>query len=204
MVNDPGVKQKPGEGAAGGYTNQKLSLPEIAWHVKQYWNVPAEISGGKNAPPVVATAVAMAESSGNTKPPTAPHGMYGLFQINMNGSLGTNRRKQFNLSSNDELFIATTNTRVAWGIWHDSGNSFQPWEAYTNGAYKQYMDAAWEAYKNPKQPGNVQQGEVKTTIPFLDAIMDWVNKGMLRAAGFIGGGVLLVIAIVMVAKKGVK
>jgi hypothetical protein len=207
-INDPGPPQAAGPGAPAGnaakpkgYTNQKLSMPEIAYHVKQYWNVPAF---NKEANPVIAIAVAMAESSGNTNPPTAPPGMFGLFQINMNGSIGTERRRKYNLPKNEELYIATTNTRVAWGIWREAGNSWKPWEAYTNGAYKQYIDQAFEAYKNPKQPGNVQQGEVVTTIPFLEDLKEWISGGVLRAATFIGGGALLIFAIVMLVKKGVK
>lgn len=52
---------------------------------------------------------------------------YGLFQINMIGSLGPIRRGQFNLATNAELFNPVTNAKIAffmsrsgtdWSAWH--------------------------------------------------------------------------------------
>lgn len=87
----------------------------------------------------VATAIALAESGGNpnahnSKP---PDDSYGLWQINMRGSLGPDRRKRFALNSNDELFVPATNARVAYGIYNTSG--FTPWTTYTSGKYKEFM-----------------------------------------------------------------
>lgn len=90
----------------------------------------------------IAVAVALAESSGNphdhnSKP---PDDSYGLWQINMLGSMGPARRKQFNLKSNSDLFDPATNARVAHGIWAEHG--WQPWTTYTHGIYKQFMNGS--------------------------------------------------------------
>lgn len=90
-----------------------------------------------------AVAVALAESAGNTKAHNAvpPDNSYGLWQINMLGALGPERRHQYHLKSNDELFDPATNARVANSISSD-GHDFGPWSTYTNGAYKKYLHKA--------------------------------------------------------------
>lgn len=92
---------------------------------------------GKNLD--IAVAVALAESEGN---PRAYNGKnldrsYGLWQINMLGDMGPDRRKRFHLKSNDDLFDPATNARVAYGIWKESG--WSPWTTYTRGDYKEHM-----------------------------------------------------------------
>lgn len=64
-----------------------------------------------------AWAIAMKESTGR---PNAYNGnratgdnSYGIFQINMIGSLGEARREKFNLKSNKELFDPLTNAKIA-------------------------------------------------------------------------------------------
>jgi hypothetical protein len=203
-MTTPAGEVGAGSGVRG--SGGQYSMSDVAWIAKQHWNVPAEISGGKNAPVVIAIAVAWAESSGNTQAhnSTPPDDSYGLWQVNMYGSLGPARRRAFGLSDNKDLFSASTNARVAFTIFQQAGNSFRPWSTYGSGAYKQYLDQAYAAYKNPTQPGNVQQGKVNTTIPFLDDFKEWVSGGVLRIAMFIGGAALLIGAVVLVAKKGVK
>lgn len=93
-------------------------------------------------------AIMMAESGGrpgevNNNPRTGDLS-YGLFQINMIGSLGPARMKQYGLSSYDDLKNPSRNIDVAVKILNTSG--FTPWGAYTNGSYKQYLPAARAAY----------------------------------------------------------
>lgn len=88
--------------------------------------------------PALAAAIAMAESSGN---PRAYNGRgsdqsYGLWQINMQGLLGPQRRAQFGLSQNEDLYDPATNARAAAAIYSSSG--WGAWGAYTNGSYKRY------------------------------------------------------------------
>jgi len=90
-----------------------------------------------------AVAVALAESGGDTRAHNGvpPDNSYGLWQINMIGDLGPDRRHQYHLKSNDELFDPATNARVANSISSD-GTDFTPWSTYTNGAYKKYLHKA--------------------------------------------------------------
>ena len=90
-----------------------------------------------------AVAVALAESGGNPKAHNGvpPDNSYGLWQINMLGSLGPARRHQYHLKSNDQLFDPATNARVANSISSD-GHDFTPWSTYTNGAYEKYLHKA--------------------------------------------------------------
>ena len=62
---------------------------------------------------------------------------YGLFQINMLGDLGPERRAQFGLKSNEELYDPVTNIRAAKKIYDTQG--LGAWGAYTNQSYKNSM-----------------------------------------------------------------
>ena len=88
-----------------------------------------------------ACAIAKAESNGR---PFAFNGnsetgdsSYGVFQINMIGELGPNRREKFNLESNVELFNPVINSKIAfhmtkggkdWSSWSSvNGTRYQEW-----------------------------------------------------------------------------
>lgn len=104
--------------------------------------------------PALKTAygIAMRESGGR---PTAFNGntgtgdrSYGLFQINMLGSLGPSRVRQFGLSSEKDLLDPVTNARAAFRL-SKQGKDFGAWgigpNAYRQGAgfdtIKKYVDA---------------------------------------------------------------
>ena len=79
----------------------------------------------------MAVEVAMKESGGN---PRAHNGnantgdnSYGLWQINMIGSMGPARRKDFKISSNEQLFDPAINARAAKRIYDQAGGSWKPW-----------------------------------------------------------------------------
>lgn len=98
---------------------------------------------------VIATAVALAESSGhpndiNDDPATGDLS-YGLWQINMIGDLGPARRKTFGISSNDQLLDPATNAKAAY-ILSNHGLNFNAWSTFKNGAYKKYLAQAYTAY----------------------------------------------------------
>ena len=89
----------------------------------------------------VMAAIAMAESSGN---PQAFNGntrtgdqSYGLWQINMLGDMGPERRQLFGITRNEQLFDPLVNARAALRIFQQQG--FRAWSAYTNGAYRSYL-----------------------------------------------------------------
>ncbi|MDQ1739216.1 MAG: hypothetical protein QOE53_868 [Pseudonocardiales bacterium] len=89
-----------------------------------------------------AVAVALAESGGS---PTSHNGnadtgddSYGLFQINMLGSMGPARLKEYGLTSKEQLFDPLVNAKVAYRL-SDGGTNWQPWTTYTRGAYRQHL-----------------------------------------------------------------
>jgi hypothetical protein len=88
--------------------------------------------------------IAFAESGGDPQAhnPVPPDNSYGLLQINMIGSLGINRRKQFKLANNEALFDPATNFKVGKAI--RDGSGFGAWTTYTSGKYKRYMDEGSE------------------------------------------------------------
>jgi hypothetical protein len=82
----------------------------------------------------VAWATVMKESMGT---PTSFNGnrstgdnSYGLFQINMLGSMGQDRRDKFNLDSNDDLFDPVKNAEIAYHM-SDGGNDWSAWKGIT-------------------------------------------------------------------------
>lgn len=90
----------------------------------------------------IMAAIAVGESGLNT---SAYNGnvqtgdnSYGLWQVNMIGDLGPERRRQFGIQSNDELFDPLTNARAAYQIYQQQG--FNAWSVYRNGLHNQYLD----------------------------------------------------------------
>lgn len=83
-----------------------------------------KVARGAGFPPSTATkmvAIARRESSFN---PSAFNGnsatgdkSYGLWQINMIGNLGPDRRRAAGISSDDQLFIPANNARAAMYLW---------------------------------------------------------------------------------------
>jgi hypothetical protein len=107
-----------------------------------------------------AVAVALAESGGNTKSHNAapPDNSYGLWQINMLGAMGPERRRQYHLHSNNDLFNPDTNAKVAYSM-SGHGKSWSPWSTYTGGAYRKYLSKASKAAHDVTQ----HHGKTTTT-----------------------------------------
>lgn len=112
-------------------------------------------------------AIAMAESSGNPKAhnPDASTGdnSYGLWQINMLGDMGPERRKLFGISSNSALLDPYVNARAAMAIYRQQG--LNAWSTYRHGTHKKYLaDApgfskgAWRI--DGDQVANIHAGEM--------------------------------------------
>jgi len=81
----------------------------------------------------VAYAVAKKESNGR---PLAHNGdvstgdnSYGMFQINMLGNLGEDRREKFDLKSNKELLDPVTNAKIAYYM-SNGGKDWSSWKVY--------------------------------------------------------------------------
>jgi hypothetical protein len=139
----PCVQRGYRERTPGGHGRAmtKLSAEQIARHAYE--------AGFRGPGLTTAVAVALAESGGRATAhnATPPDNSYGLWQINMLGALGPERRHQYHLESNDALFDPDTNARVANSISGD-GHDFTPWSTYTNGAYKDHLTAARKAVQD--------------------------------------------------------
>lgn len=89
-----------------------------------------------------AWAIAMKESHGN---PLSHNGnrktgdnSYGLFQVNMLGSLGEDRRDKFNLASNAELFNPVVNAQIAYHM-SDGGKDWSAWKGTETSVVKRWL-----------------------------------------------------------------
>lgn len=107
-----------------------------------------------------AWAIAKKESNGR---PLAFNGnkltgdsSYGIFQINMIDSLGTDRRSKFDLGSNAELFNPVTNVQVAYHM----SNGGEDWSSWHIGksAYTSTSSAHYSKFKQwlSKFPGEIK------------------------------------------------
>jgi len=102
-----------------------------------------------------AFAVALAESGGraNAFNDKGRDLSYGLFQINMKDNdpsspnMGRNRRKQFGMLHNKELFDPKKNMAAAFQI-SNKGTWWKQWGAFTNGTFAKYLDDAHTAAKD--------------------------------------------------------
>lgn len=74
---------------------------------------------------------------------------YGIFQINMMGSLGADRREKFELSKNEELFNPLRNAEIAYFM-SGRGSDFGAWgigpNAYRSGAGESTISRWYDEY----------------------------------------------------------
>ncbi len=140
----------------------------------------AHDAGFRGEDVTIAVAVALAESGGDPRAhnPRPPDDSYGLWQINMLGALGPDRRRDFGLSADRELFDPKENAKAAAGISH-GGRTWQPWATYTNGAYRKHLDAARRGvkalgHKKPDRKGPDRKPDKNTGGGFS------VDVGVLR------------------------
>lgn len=75
---------------------------------------------------------------------------YGLTQINMIGSMGPQRRAQFGIGANEDLFDPLTNLRAAYLMYQQAGGKLTPWGGYKgmSDTYGTNMSAAQQAVSN--------------------------------------------------------
>lgn len=118
----------------------------------------AGLSGGAVA---IAVAIALAESGGDTTNHTfslvTGDDSYGLWQINMLGQMGPDRRKEFNLSSNEDLYNPSINARVMASL-SGGGTNWRAWTTYTRGTYLLFLSRGQAVAS-----GLPQQGGISTT-----------------------------------------
>jgi hypothetical protein len=131
---------------------------------------------------VIATAVALAESDGvvrahNTR---GADDSYGIWQINMTGDLGPDRRRAYGLKTNEDLFDPQTNARVMAGE-SKRGTNWKPWGAYTDKRYLKRMAEARAATPQPLAGTAARRKEVDMFIASVDG----------HAVLFEGGGIAI-------------
>ena len=95
----------------------------------------------------IMAAIAMAESGGrsaahNNNAATGDNS-YGLWQVNMLGRMGPERRRQFGIGSNEALFDPAVNASAARKVFESQG--FGAWSVFRSGAYRQYLPGAMAA-----------------------------------------------------------
>ena len=90
----------------------------------------------------MAWAVAKSESNGR---PMAYNGnrktgdsSYGIFQINMLGNLGDDRKEKFDLRSNILLFDPVINAEITYYM-TQGGNNWSSWSSITNGSVSRWL-----------------------------------------------------------------
>lgn len=150
-------------------------------------------------------AIALAESNGDTESHNTlpPDDSYGLTQVNMLGPMGPERRQQFGLKANTDLYDPVINMKAAYAI-SNGGKNFKPWSTYIYGNYFPYLPRANKAANNPSAsiptPG-VQQaglldagGSIATFFDFISNPTTWLRLGMIVA-----GGVLLIVAFAQIS-----
>lgn len=169
-----------------------------------------------------AAAIAMAESGGNPNAhnDNAATGddSYGLWQINMRGSLGPARRTQFGISNNGELYTPTVNAKAMKTL-SQSGRVWTPWTTYTRGTYRSYLANPVTKQNLPADVaagiaggiGGALTAGTGQLLAFPQDILDafhkistglekttnWVSnqRNWVRVAYVIGGGIMVYAAI---------
>lgn len=173
----------------------KLSADEIA----QY----AAGAGFKGDEIKTAVAIALAESGGNTHAHngTPPDNSYGLWQINMLGSMGPDRRARLGIKSNDELYDPKVNARAAYMIYKGSG--WSAWTTYTRGTYKQSGIQNLISKLDPRNVGKGIAEEAGKLNPVngvseaINAFGTTVFKGVANITGIITAITFLVLGIIL-------
>lgn len=151
-------------------------------------------------------AIALAESGGdpnahNNKP---PDDSYGLWQINMLGSMGPARRAAYGLKSNTELFNPSVNARVAYGIFKSQG--LNAWTTYTSGAYKTHLNEVAAGVigdlQGPIKAGvaNISPDNDVAVAGSLSALSSNIFKSLANAQGIAIAIVLVVLGVVILMR----
>jgi hypothetical protein len=135
-------------------------------------------------------AIALAESGGRTEAHAddSDDDSYGLWQINMIGSLGPGRRKQFGLKADKELLDPTVNARAAYAVYKSQG--LKAWTTYTSGKYKSHLQggsAGGETATDTSAP---------TAATGLTGALNALGDTLFKAGSNIGG-IIVAIALVV-------
>lgn len=135
-----------GGGALGASTLQRGSVGGGRLNLGTLVGL-AKSAGFSDRDARIMAAIGMAESGGrsgayNGNAATGDKS-YGLWQVNMLGAMGPQRRQQFGISNNAQLFDPATNAQAARQVYQSQG--FGAWSVYRSGAYRQYLPGAMQA-----------------------------------------------------------
>jgi cell wall-associated NlpC family hydrolase len=132
-----------------------------------------------------AYAVAMAESGGNARAFNGNHQTgdesFGLFQINMLGAMGPERRKQYGLGSNDDLYDAVRNAKVAYKM-SKGGTDWSPWSTYKRGDYKKYLGQTGASVAGGTVASGASAAEEAAAAP-ADFLRSTIAPGLVADGG---------------------
>jgi Lysozyme like domain len=143
----------------------------------------AHDAGFRDQTLVTMVAIARAESgwdprAHNAKP---PDNSFGLWQINMIGALGPERRKLLGIASNDELFDPATNARAAKLIHKQQG--FEAWSVFLHDTFKAHLDQALAAVQDAGfSPGTPMEEDMPLTSDDIKKIVTAVLDAPLSDA----------------------
>ena len=126
----------------------------------------------------IAVAIALAESGGDpaqvTNTPATGDLSYGLWQINMIGSMGPDRRRAFGLTDNNQLLDPATNDKVMSTL-SSGGTYWNPWTTYTRGTYKLFLARGQAAASAPGSNGQIAGSGGTTTPASLSGSLSSLN-----------------------------
>ena len=162
----------------------------------------------------VAVAIALAESGGrerahNTRP---PDDSYGLWQINLYGSL-RGRVSEYGLKAPGDLFDPATNARAMARI-SNGGKNWRPWSTYTSGRHLLFMPVAVAgvAAMPAGKIGNDAVDAVDNVRDTVDGIEAGITKvgawtsdrnNWIRVAKVAGGVGVLLVGVTALTRGGV-
>lgn len=135
---------------------------------------------------------------------------FGLWQINMKGSMGPSRRSQYGLANNEALYDPATNARVMAAL-SENGKKWGAWTTWTVGPAKvkalQYLPTATAITK-----GGIVGGITGAATGAADGLADigtatkatynWVSdrNNWFRVLKVVAGGALLVGGLYLVTR----
>lgn len=110
------------------------------------------------------TGIAIRESGGNPLAFNGNHATgdesYGLWQINMIGSMGKQRMNQLGLSSPSELLDPSVNARAAFQLWNGNNANLDTLWYVNRGIWKERLDTILASIKGTLNLGSGDTGNV--------------------------------------------
>ena len=135
-------------------------------------------------------AISQAESGLNPRAhnPRGADNSYGLLQVNMKGPMGEERRQQFGLKANEELFDPRTNVRAAKAIYDSQGLGAWSVTRSVKGARPAYEQFLPEAQKAAGVSSSMPQPTAPPPVDGKPTNKPTVKNNAEFLKSYIGGG----------------